>query len=272
MMISDRGKRRFPAALILMALLWLFPAAPGRAEPAPPPTPPAPAKGPAGALTGRPRARSTSRFEAGANGTQGNSETFDSLAAFKSDGRTEAMRIKLDARYCYGSKGDQITRNEYTIGVFNEWFLPESRWSLFIQARYDWDAFESWFGRVSTALGVGYKFIDLPRLTAVGRVGAGHIREYGSELTQSRPECLASTELDWTISDQQKFSADATYYPDLDRPRIYRVVSSTAYTAKISAAGRLSLKVGAHNEYQSEVDPGFEHNDLKYYASLVIDF
>jgi putative salt-induced outer membrane protein YdiY len=261
---------RILAALVFTALFWAAPPVAGRAEPMPPPLPAAPDQAQDGVDTGR--LLFNSEFDAGANGAHGNAETFDVVAGIKSEGKSDATRIKLDARYYYGSNHDLITRNEYTIGVFNEWFLPETPWSVFVQARYDWSAFESWFGRVSAGTGVGYKFVDQPRITATGRLGAGCVREYGSELTEWRPELLAGGELDWTISDLQKFTADATYFPNLERPRIYRVVSSAAYAMKIVTARGISIKLGVHDEYQSDVDPGFEHNDLKYFASLTIAF
>jgi hypothetical protein len=34
----------------------------------------------------------------------------------------------------------------------------------------------------------------------------------------------------------------------------------------------MSLSVGLRNEYQSEVDPGVEHNDLYLFAGLGFDF
>ena len=34
----------------------------------------------------------------------------------------------------------------------------------------------------------------------------------------------------------------------------------------------MSLSAGLYNEYDSDVDPGIKHNDLKIYAGLTFDF
>jgi hypothetical protein len=213
-----------------------------------------------------------SRFEVGANGSQGNSETFDGRAALVSEYKDETFRIKLNAAYFYGSTRDTITKNQFNVEVVNEWYIPKTRWSLFTQGRYDRKAFGPWRSRQTCAGGVGYKVIDRGGFQATLRAGLGFAREYVSENDRPQPEALATGEIKWLISNDQKLAADTTYYNALDKAGQYRVVSNAAWTAKLDGADGISIKLGVQNEYQSDVEPEFEYNDFKYYAAVSVDF
>ncbi|MEO1237776.1 MAG: DUF481 domain-containing protein, partial [Planctomycetota bacterium] len=75
----------------------------------------------------------------------------------------------------------------------------------------------------------------------------------------------------WTISDTQEFTAFNRIFPAID-PFFseFRNNTGVEYIQKIDAG--LSLRVGAFNEFNSEVEPGFEENDFRYFARLVYDF
>jgi len=213
-----------------------------------------------------------SRFETGATGTQGNSETFDYRAAFGSVYQTDETRLKLDASYFYGSNEDMITRNEYTAGILNDWFFAESPWSIFVDGRYDWNAFEFWESRISVHGGVANKIIDAEDIESYLRMGGGATKEYGSENEDIKPEGLVGGEITWRIAEGQELYGDITYYPDFSTSGEYRILSSFRYKVDINSAKGISMGIGAEDEYQSAVDPGFEHNNLKYYSTLAIDF
>ena len=61
-------------------------------------------------------------------------------------------------------------------------------------------------------------------------------------------------------------------YPALNDLGEFRNVTSFGWKWKLMEDPGLSLLAGVDNEYQSKVESGFKHNDLKYSTSLGIDF
>ena len=55
-------------------------------------------------------------------------------------------------------------------------------------------------------------------------------------------------------------------------PWEFRNVTEAQWTMKIDDANGIKLNVGLRNEYQSQTDPGIDHNDLLLFGGLVIDF
>jgi putative salt-induced outer membrane protein YdiY len=212
------------------------------------------------------------RIEVGANGSEGNSETFDTRAALAAEYRDQVARIQLKASYFYASNRSLITKNQYHTELFNEWYVPQTPWLMFLQARYDWKAFGPWRSRETYSAGVGCKIVDRPDLKAALRTGMGFAREYYSKNDQPQPEAMAAGEIKWKISNDQRLEADTTYYYDLEKGGEYRVLSSASWALKVGALDGINVRLEVENEYQSDVDPEFEYNDFKYHASISIDF
>ena len=88
-----------------------------------------------------------------------------------------------------------------------------------------------------------------------------------------RPEGLEfGFDMDWQISERQKLHVDTTIFPDLDDTGEFRTLSNVAWSMLIDEERNISLNAGLANEYQSQVAAGREHNDLRIFAGLQIDF
>jgi len=72
--------------------------------------------------------------------------------------------------------------------------------------------------------------------------------------------------------ENQTLTAASTWFPLLTNASDYRVVASADWTLNIDHLNGIDFKLGVQDEYQSMVDPGIEHNDLKFYGALVFHF
>lgn len=213
-----------------------------------------------------------SKFDFGFSVSTGNTDTQDLNFGITSKRKDAETRTKLDARYFWGATGGDRNTNKATAGVINDWFVPDSKWLYFADARFDYDEFNSWETRVSGHVGAGYHLIDEEDFDLTLRAGIGGFHEFNSPREEFIPEALFGGELDWQIDDRQTFSMNATIYPDLDDSGEFRAVSGANWSYALSDDSNLKLNVGLYDEYQSKVGMGVEHNDLKIYGGLSFDF
>lgn len=202
----------------------------------------------------------------------GNSENINVVSIFTATRETEQLRTVFDAGYFYAESGDTRSENRFTAGARNDWLNPGSRWFYFGQARYDYDEFQSWDQRVAAHAGVGYKLVEPPDWRINLLAGLGAIKEFGSENDDVRPEGLLGVEGEWTISEKQSLKFDSTLFPDLSEIGEFRWVNNIAWSALIDEKTQLSLTAGLAHEYQSEVDPGRDKNDLRVFAGINLEF
>lgn len=212
------------------------------------------------------------QFEIGLSGTDGNSQTTNlrlGLISKKEDDHTRSM---LKSSYYFSKSEGDTTRNEFSAQLTHDWLLPDSPWFFFIQGIYDYDQFQSWDQRLSSFTGFGYELIKTDRLELAGRTGGGLTKEFGGE-KELRPEGLVSAAiLKWNLTANQTLTGSATFYPDLADLDQFRSITKLEWNILLSNTDGLSLKLGLENEYESHVEGDDDHNDLKYYGTLVIDF
>lgn len=208
----------------------------------------------------------------GFSGTDGNSETSSLNAEFKAQREDEEDRWIFRSAYFTGSSDGETNKNEFLTELTKDWLLPDSPWLYFVQGKYQYDQFEAWKHRASGFAGIGYEFVKSDDLEIIGRLGAGLTKEFDGERNLT-PEALVGASLvKWKLTDNQTVSAGATIYPAMDELGEYRAIGTLEWKIKIDEADGLSLKFGLENEYESDVEPGTKHNDLKYYGALVFDF
>jgi putative salt-induced outer membrane protein len=213
-----------------------------------------------------------SQFEAGAAVATGNTENANIYLRFKTTTKNERRQWDYDASYYRNQTDGNVSTHKFSTGLKHEWFIDESPWSVFAQGRFDYDEFQSWDKRVDGAIGAGYLWIDQEDLKVQFKLGAGALKEFGSSDNGVRPELLAGVDLNWKISQNQKFAAGSTIYPDLSDIGEYRVVSNAEWVIDLNTVEKVSLKVGVENEYQSSVDPGTKNNDFRLYSAIVFKF
>lgn len=213
-----------------------------------------------------------SKFEAGAALKTGNSEQSNIYLRFKTTTKNDKRQWDYDAAYYRDQTDGEISTNEFTTGLQHEWFLLNSPWSLFLQGRYDYDDFESWDYRVTSAFGAGYQWIKTDKWNVKLHAGGGAAKEFGSENDNVRPELLVGFNLSCKITDNQAFAAATTFFPDLSDIKQYRVLSTAQWVLSLSKEDKIDLKIGVENEYQSEVDDDVKNNDFRLFSALVFGF
>lgn len=213
------------------------------------------------------------RFEAGLDGAEGNSETFNVRVAFMGDYEDQEDRWHVGSAFVRQTADGDATRNDFFAEAIRDWLIPDQRHFYFGQARYDYDDFQAWRQRVSAAGGVGYELIDREEFDLIGRVGGGANYTWDGEADDElTPEALLGIEGAWQIDDAQSFEFKNTLYPSLGEVGEFRNLTSLAYVIEMDQAKGMSLKLGLENEYESVTDDDSEHNDLKYFAALVFEF
>ncbi len=213
-----------------------------------------------------------SRLELGLSGAEGNTESTNLRLAFNSERKDGRDEWSFKSTYYYAKSRGETTRNELNADLTKRWLLPKSPWFIFAQGIYDYDEFDPWEQRLGGFGGVGYDVVKTDRLEINSRIGGGVTKEFRGE-RELRPEGLISAAVvKWNLTDCQTVSGYATFYPDLAELDQYRVVSKLEWLMKISRSDGLSLKVGVEDEYESHTAGNAEHNDLKYYGTLVLEF
>lgn len=250
------------------------PVAPTAALPGPvaptPPTKTAPAEKPG--LFGGPILRGYRKVvNLGVTGTDGNTETLTFLARLQATSKTPEKDTELRAHYDFARNGKGRTRNEVELLANRDWKQPDSKWFFFGRAQYEWDEFEAWQHRVGVFGGPGFEFYDSTKFRFVGRLGVGGTYEFG-EVDNFRPEGLVGFEGHWQVKENQKFLFRNTTFPLLDDFGEYRNVTELSYVIDLDAADKLQVKFGIENEYESTTENDSKHNDIKYFAALVMEF
>ena len=215
---------------------------------------------------------SNAQLELGLNGSEGNTDEMDLRAAFKAGKTDDRTRWKLDTAYNLSKTNNERTTNDATVGLVNDWLLPDSKWFYFAQGRFDYDEFQDWERRVSGSGGLGYQFIKNDTWDVLGRFGGGVTKNFGDVDDDLNPEGQIGGEMTWRISKLQTLGARTTVFPNLDDHGESRIISAAEWTMQLDRFEGLSFKLGLENEYESETSDDSDHNDLTYYGALVISF
>lgn len=230
-------------------------------EPVPPPEPPAP-----------PPKQWKFKLVLGGALSEGNTQTINLSSAFSATRETEQERTVFDAAYFFASSNGDKSDNRFTAGVRHDWLFPESRWFFFAKGRYDYDEFQSWDHRITAQAGPGYRIILPPPLKLHALVGPGVLKEWGSQNDDWQMELMAGLEGEWAIAEKHTLIFSSFIFPSLTNSPQYRWVNNAAWSWLIDKENDLSLTAGVFCEYDSEVDPGQKHYDLRVYAGLQLDF
>ena len=103
-----------------------------------------------------------------------------------------------------------------------------------------------------------------------GLLGPSLTKEFQED--QFFVEALVGLEAIWKLSKNHSISFTHRFFPALNDLGEYRNLSSFAWKWKLLDEPRLSLIAGVGNEYESSVESGRKHDDLRYTTALGIDF
>ena len=198
-----------------------------------------------------------------------NSE-FNVRLSAQAEHNSEFARLRINGAYFLNSANSEIIDNDISFSTTQDWFFPESDWSIFARGSYQWDEFELWEHRVSGYVGPGYKLFNTETLAVDTRFGAGVTYEYG--VPQTFPELLASVEWTWQINDRQKLAGTFSYAPEVTNFNQFRLSLNAEWNFQLQEAEGLSFYIGLKNEYQSIVPQGSTRNDLRLFGGIKYDF
>lgn len=235
---------------------------------------PAPGKAPAPGIepTPEPVREWQSQFTLGLSGSFGNTDTQSFNVGITSVRTRDDEIASFDLSYYYGATNGDREDNRFSTGLRNDWLVPDSPWRLFAQGRFDADEFQSWDHRVGVHVGPGYLLVDQEDVKLTVRVGLGVIKEFGSIDEDLRPEALFGADLAWSVSKKQTFTLGTTIFPDLEETGEFRAVTNINWSLLLDDQRNMSVTAGLFHEYQSDVDPSVDKNDLKIFAGLKFDF
>ncbi len=243
--------------------------------------PPPPA--PAAAAVSPPPPRWESSFDIGFTGSAGNTQNTDLRLALNTAYKDPTQSYLVDASYYIRTSSGDTTDNQATAGFLGDWPINESRWSTFAQGRIDYNEFQSWTERFTGGGGLGYLLIDedtvdatgatVDALTLMARFGLGFRKEWGSLNDEIAAEGIAGLSTMWRISERQKLIGGAVVYPTIAGPYQFRFTINAEWALSLDdMLEGLQLKLGLAYEYQQEIDPGRDHNDLNVYLAMGVKF
>lgn len=209
--------------------------------------------------------------ELGLNGTDGNSENFKIRMAGNAKRDTPANLFTTDWRYAFATADGIRTENRFLINARDELRFPESRWNLFVSSLADVDEFRDYDWRLAVHSGVGYQWLKTETLLVKSRAGAGGSREFGGPNDRFAPELQLGGDLEWTLSQRQKFTSTVDVYPSLDDFSDYWSIVKVNYEVLVDPTWNLTLKLGALNRYDS-TPANRKRNDIEYFAVLLWNF
>jgi putative salt-induced outer membrane protein YdiY len=210
---------------------------------------------------------------AGADGSQGNNDRFSARAALIVQRESSRNISKLDAQYKRAEENSNKTDDVAIVQLRNDWRLAEeSRWALFVDGLFEYDAFKDYDYRTALNVGPAYRFYDTEDLKLSGRLGVGASREFGSDDTDVKPELLVGLDYQHQLTETQKVVAGVQVYPDLSELGEFRAIARLAYDMTMIERLGLSLRLGLEDRYDSNVEADTEENDFDYFIALVRGF
>jgi len=178
----------------------------------------------------------------------------------------------LDTSYYYKVKKGIVTDNKFTLGYLRDWLDPESNWFKFTYGRFDYDEFESWQERANLLVGPGYHLINNDEMKLDARLGFGPRKEWGSQNDNIKFEGAIGGSFEWTINKKEKLKFASYFLPTFGDLEDYRGRISGDWRFLFDKDLNLSFLVGTFYEYQSIVDPGKSHGDMRTYLGLRFEF
>lgn len=216
------------------------------------------------------------RFEFSADASRGNSDSTSIRVGF--DGRYEDLHKRwiVESDYYRATANSETNTNKFNFDLTRDWLVPDRPWFYFVKTRYDYDDFVTYRHRATASAGIGYQFVKREDLDLLLRVGGGGSYAWDAKdddiPDEFTPEGLIGLEGVWRVQLIYPLEFRNTFYPDLEDGGEYRNISEVSFMVPIDAGKNMYLKLGLENEYDSYTPDDTKHNDVRYAASLVVDF
>jgi putative salt-induced outer membrane protein YdiY len=209
-------------------------------------------------------------IELGINGSSGTSDSLSIQTGGYIKRESRFSKLDLDVDYNRTTSGGVRTQDNAQFDVRNDWLLDErSPWTLFGSGNVFYDQFAAFDVQTNANSGIGYRFVHVPTIDVIGRVGAGASREFGGPDDDWVPEALFGAEYSQQISTTQKFYAKLDYFPEWDEFGEYRLVADAGWEIELVQPENLSLKISANDRYDSTPN-GAEPHLVNYSVLLLL--
>ncbi|MEO0512897.1 MAG: DUF481 domain-containing protein [Planctomycetota bacterium] len=210
----------------------------------------------------------------GLNGADGNAQR--NTIRLGASANKETTKWKLTNAIVYANSQDDGEESEdrFRADFRQERKLDNKpRWSAFVREEYTYDEFDNFLHRFGAFGGVGYKAIDREKYQLKFIGGAGTLYETGNGTEPGFfPEAFGGVELDWQITEKQKFHFDNTSFFDIAGANEVRNVTNLTWEVLVDEAANLSLKSGFRNEYDSGAQSPNVKNDIEYFLLLAFSY
>lgn len=210
-------------------------------------------------------------FDLGANGSEGNSTSFNLRAGLNMKREAPWNITTLTANYVNTSSNSITTADRLFLDGRYEWLIADSPWSLYVHNTTDYDEFRAFDVRITFDAGMGYQFWKTDDSRFKGRLGPGASREIGGPNDEWIAELVFGAIYERQISKYQKFNFTVDYFPEISDFTNYRVNAQINWEVVLDEVNNLSMKIGVVDRYDS-TDEGKKPNDIDYKTVLVWSF
>lgn len=207
-------------------------------------------------------------FEFGLDGSTGNTEELDIRGSVVASRETDKYITTARAGFMYGTAEGTNTDNEIYAGLRNDWKLEDPRWRVYAEGTYEYDEFQEWDHRLTVGAGVAYQAIKNDTTELILRSGIQARKDVGGSENAWVPEGVFGFDLTHSLTERQEVGVTFDFYPTLDDLGPYRHITDAYWKIDVDPEVNMFLRVGIHNEYDSDPGVGFKRNDLDYYATL----
>lgn len=132
--------------------------------------------------------------------------------------------------------------------------------SLFATLLLEHDAAADLKVRIQLTAGYKWRHVDKPGFWLDFDVGGGVLYEEYTTSEGTEAVGQAGLKFEWKITDQLTYTQRLVYFPTLSDFPEYRLVSLSEFVTPVGK--NVSFKLSILDQYNSEPEPGTEHNDL----------
>lgn len=212
------------------------------------------------------------RINFGLNGKQGNSENTNLTMSANFNYADAFKRWRLTGRYFFSADQDGTSDNNARIDLRRDWLIPESRLFGYTALRYQYDQFESWQHRIVAGGGPGIHLIEKEKHSLDALTGGFFTREFGDR-NRTQGDAMAGLEYSWKPGARYTFTLSNQLFIQLvPIAGELRNLTIGEFTILLTEDPTVNLTLGAENEYETDIEPGDQKNDLKYFLTVGLDF
>jgi hypothetical protein len=176
--------------------------------------------------------------------------------------------VSLNLDYFFQEEASAVTKNRlYSLGRFEQ-DIPDSKWSWFTDAWFEYDQFEDFRSRIGLHVGVAALLKDTDCSTLKGRFGLGTSKKSEGPDNDWKPEALLGVDYELRLTKRQKLKTTVDYFPDVGNVSSFRVNTRAGWELLIDEEADLSLAISAFDRYDSTPSPGDPVNELDYWLSI----